>query len=83
MRVGERTDFDRLNLEIETDATIEPEEAFLKACEILVKHFSLLTEPFAEKTSKIEEKPKPKMTKKIKEKGRTKKSSKKEKKSKK
>lgn len=41
MRVGERTDFDRLNLEIETDGTISPEEAFFKSCEILVKHFSL------------------------------------------
>lgn len=28
MRVGERTDFDKLSLEIETDGTITPEEAF-------------------------------------------------------
>jgi DNA-directed RNA polymerase subunit alpha len=42
MRVGERTDFDRLFLEIETDGTISPEEAFLKACEILVNQFSFL-----------------------------------------
>lgn len=46
MRVGERTDFDRLLLDIETDGTIEPEDAFFKACEILVKHFSLIAEPF-------------------------------------
>ena len=46
MRVGERTDFDRLNLEIETDGTIAPEEAFLKSSEILVKHFSLFAEAF-------------------------------------
>jgi len=44
MRVGDRTDFDRLTLEIETDGTITPEEAFLQASEILVKHFSLLFE---------------------------------------
>jgi len=44
MRVGERTDFDRLFLEIETDGTIAPEEAVLQACEILVKHFSLFSE---------------------------------------
>lgn len=44
MRVGERTDFDRLYLDIETDGTITPEEAFFQASEILVKHFSLLTE---------------------------------------
>jgi DNA-directed RNA polymerase subunit alpha len=44
MRVGDRTDFDRLLLEIETDGTITPEETFLQASEILVKHFSLLFE---------------------------------------
>jgi DNA-directed RNA polymerase subunit alpha len=44
MRVGERTDFDRLSLEIETDGTISPEEAFLQSLEILVKHLSLLFE---------------------------------------
>ncbi|MBI2625213.1 MAG: DNA-directed RNA polymerase subunit alpha [Candidatus Nealsonbacteria bacterium] len=46
MRVGERTDFDRLSLELETDGTISPEEAFFKASEILVKHFSLFEEAF-------------------------------------
>ncbi len=46
MRVGERTDFDRLYLEVETDGTINPEDAFLQASEILVKHFSLFTETF-------------------------------------
>ncbi|MDP1538593.1 MAG: DNA-directed RNA polymerase subunit alpha [bacterium] len=46
MRVGERTDFDRLFLEIETDGIITPEEAFWRACEILVKHFSLLVDTF-------------------------------------
>lgn len=44
MRVGERTDFDKLFLEIETDGTITPEEAFYQACEILIKHFSLIFE---------------------------------------
>ena len=46
MRVGERTDFDKLTLEIETDGTITPEEAFSQASEILVKHFSLFTDAF-------------------------------------
>lgn len=46
MRVGERTDFDRLYLDIETDGTITPEDAFVRATEILVKHFSLFTENF-------------------------------------
>src|SRR3989338_6906052 len=42
MRVGERTDFDRLSLQIETDGTITPEEAFYKACEILIKHYTII-----------------------------------------
>ncbi len=46
MRVGERTDFDKLFLEIETDGTISPETAFSQAVETLVKHFSLFSESF-------------------------------------
>jgi DNA-directed RNA polymerase subunit alpha len=42
MRVGDRTDFDRLNLEIETDGTITPEEAFFEACDILLKHYNII-----------------------------------------
>lgn len=64
MRVGERTDFDRLNLEIETDGTITPEEAFFRSSEILVKHFLQLSEalekpaqPEKEKEVSIAEKP--------------------------
>ncbi len=44
MRVGERTDFDKLSLEVETDGTLTPEEAFYQACEILIKHFALIFE---------------------------------------
>lgn len=39
MRVGDRTDFNRLTLEIETDGTLTPEEAFYQATEILLKQF--------------------------------------------
>ena len=42
MRVGDRTDFDKLSLEIETDGTITPEEAFYEACDILIKHFKII-----------------------------------------
>jgi DNA-directed RNA polymerase subunit alpha len=49
MRLGERTDFDRLNLEIETDGTIIPEDAFFQALDLLVKHFSLISDPFKPK----------------------------------
>lgn len=62
MRVGERTDFDRLHLEIETDGTITPEQAFFGATEILIKHFSLLGDKFAPidevKTKKEKKEPK-------------------------
>jgi len=44
MRVGDRTDFDKLGLEIETDGTITPEEAFFEACDILIKHFNIIFE---------------------------------------
>jgi len=55
MRVGERTDFDRLFLNIETDNTVDPEEAFKRAAEILVKHFSLFADLKEEKEEKKEE----------------------------
>jgi DNA-directed RNA polymerase subunit alpha len=42
MRVGERTDFDRLFLEIETDGTISPEEALVKAIDILLAQYQFL-----------------------------------------
>ena len=61
MRVGERTDFDRLNFEIETDGTTTPEEVFNESCQILIKHFSLFTDiskppKKGEKTSETKEK---------------------------
>jgi len=42
VRVGERTDFDRLVLELETDGSITPEGAVNQASEILVGHFALI-----------------------------------------
>lgn len=55
MRVGDRTDFDKLNLEIETDGTITPEEAFFEACDILIKHFNIIFSGNAEKAEEKEE----------------------------
>jgi len=57
MRVGERTDFDRLILEIETDGTISPEEVFYQATQILTQHFSFLGEKFKPKEIKVPKKP--------------------------
>jgi len=39
MRVGERTDFNRLKITIETDGTVSPSRALHKACNILKDHF--------------------------------------------
>lgn len=54
MMVGERTDFDRLMLDIETDNSILPEEALVKACQVLIKHFSLISEGLELKEPKKE-----------------------------
>jgi DNA-directed RNA polymerase subunit alpha len=40
-RVGKRTDYDRLILEIFTDASIEPKEALIYAAKVLSKHLEL------------------------------------------
>lgn len=42
MRVGDRTDFNRLTIEIETDGTITPEEAFYQATDVLLKQFDVV-----------------------------------------
>ncbi len=42
VRVGERTDFDRILMGIETDGTITPEEAFKKGLDILIEYFTYL-----------------------------------------
>lgn len=42
MRVGKRTDYNKITLEIVTDGSITPEEAFKKAVAILVEQFSVL-----------------------------------------
>lgn len=60
MRVGERTDFNRLRIEIETDGSITPEEAFKKAADILVEHFQI----FASQKESIEPEKEKKITKK-------------------
>jgi DNA-directed RNA polymerase subunit alpha len=41
-------------LEVETDGTITPEEAFFKATEILTRHFTFLGEPFMPKKLEAE-----------------------------
>ncbi len=60
MRVGKRTDFDKLYLEVQTDGTISPEQAFEQACDIAVKHFSLFKQDKPEKKVKIKKETKKK-----------------------
>jgi len=56
MRVGKRTDFEKITLEISTDGSITPEDAFRKAIKILVDQFSVLEK--IEKGSEKKEKTK-------------------------
>lgn len=44
MRVGDRTDYNRLRLEIETDGTISPSAALHKTAKILNDHFTSISE---------------------------------------
>lgn len=41
-RVGDRTDYDHLILDITTNGSISPRDAVNTACEILIKHFQLI-----------------------------------------
>ena len=43
-RVGQRTDFDKLTLEVETDGSIEPGSALREAAEILIKTMAIFTD---------------------------------------
>ncbi|GMU25503.1 DNA-directed RNA polymerase subunit alpha [Patescibacteria group bacterium] len=44
-RVGEKTDFDKLILRVETDGTVDPKDAITQGVAILLDHFNLLTNP--------------------------------------
>lgn len=44
VRVGKRTDFNKITLEIVTDGSITPEEAFDKSVRILIEQFSTLAQ---------------------------------------
>jgi DNA-directed RNA polymerase subunit alpha len=43
-RVGQRTDYDKLALEVETDGSIEPGSALREAAEILIKSLAIFTD---------------------------------------
>ena len=54
-RVEQRTDYEKLVLDIQTDGSIHPKEALKEAATILIQHFML----FSEERIKLEVEPKP------------------------
>jgi DNA-directed RNA polymerase subunit alpha len=44
-RVGQRTDYDKLTLDIETDGSIDPTSALREAAEILISQLAIFTDP--------------------------------------
>ena len=59
IRVGQRIDYNRITIDIETDGSIEPEEALKRASEIIVKHFEIISSVEVQE-NKEKEKPKKK-----------------------
>ena len=64
VRVGQRIDFNKINIDIETDGSIEPEEALKRASEILIKHFEIIGSVEVPTKKEEEEKSKKKAVKK-------------------
>jgi DNA-directed RNA polymerase subunit alpha len=58
MRVGDRTDYDRLKVEIETDGSIAPSAALHKAANILKDHFEKVSLVTVAQESEVEASPK-------------------------
>ncbi|MBP6975728.1 MAG: DNA-directed RNA polymerase subunit alpha [Candidatus Moranbacteria bacterium] len=53
MRVGKRTDYDKITLEIVTDGSITPEEAFTKSVTILIDQFTALSESRVDEEAEV------------------------------
>jgi DNA-directed RNA polymerase subunit alpha len=43
-RVGQRTDYDRLTLDVSTDGSVEPKDAIAEAAEILIRQLAIFTD---------------------------------------
>lgn len=55
IRVGQRIDFNKVTMEVETDGSIEPEEAMRQAADVLINHFKVVSEvPIPESAPKKE-----------------------------
>lgn len=58
MRVGKRTDYDKVSIEVVTDGSITPETAFAKSIDILVGQFESIRMEQPKEEEAAEEKPK-------------------------
>ena len=67
IRVGQRTDYNKVLMDVETDGSISPGEALKKASQILINHFTIINLVEVPETPKIAE-AKPKKASKKKEK---------------
>ncbi|WP_339044295.1 DNA-directed RNA polymerase subunit alpha [Cardinium endosymbiont of Tipula unca] len=56
MRVGQRTDYEQLTLEVQTDGSISPEEGVKQAAGLVIQHLNLLSgQEIAEQSTEDEE----------------------------
>ncbi|SHE73037.1 DNA-directed RNA polymerase subunit alpha [Marinitoga hydrogenitolerans DSM 16785] len=55
VRVGKRTDYDKLILEVWTKKSIDPKEALIKATKILIEHFNIIYASWKEEIVESEE----------------------------
>lgn len=58
IRVGQRTDYNKVLLDVETDGTISPEEALKQASQVLVEHFNIINSIEVPKEKTVEVKAK-------------------------
>lgn len=58
IRVGQRTDYNKVLLDVETDGSISPEEAIKRASQILIEHFNIVGAIEVPKKEPKETKPK-------------------------
>lgn len=54
-RVGRRTDFDKLVMEVETDGSVSPLDAVKQAARILARQFTQVFDPVVEEVEEVEE----------------------------
>ncbi len=66
MRVGDRTDYNRLRIHIETDGSISPKFALKKASDILIDHFQIISEIEVEEEKRVKKEEKKETKKEVK-----------------